>query len=162
MKRTRWFLFFWSYLLVLVIQQTYFKETKNFWIRTNDLPNNRRTLYPLSYGEPHGERGHVLGSYLTRFLHTAWISNVDVLLCDERMKDHGCSWGGGGAFWGAHDPRLVGLLLANNLQYSGGENVMTISWQEKRFFVKYFRQRLLSLVNMGLHAAIIRLSPLIH
>ena len=30
------------------------------------------------------------------------------------------------------------------------------------FFVKYFRQRLLSLVNMGLHAAVIRLSPLIH
>ena len=30
------------------------------------------------------------------------------------------------------------------------------------FFVKYFRQLLLSLVNMGLHAAIIRLSPLIH
>ena len=30
------------------------------------------------------------------------------------------------------------------------------------FFVKYFRQRLLSLVNMSLHAAIIRLSPLIH
>ena len=30
------------------------------------------------------------------------------------------------------------------------------------FFVKYFRQRLLSLVNMGLQAAIIRLSPLIH
>ena len=30
------------------------------------------------------------------------------------------------------------------------------------FFVEYFRQRLLSLVNMGLHAAIIRLSPLIH
>ena len=30
------------------------------------------------------------------------------------------------------------------------------------FFVKYFRQRLLSLVNKGLHAAIIRLSLLIH
>ena len=30
------------------------------------------------------------------------------------------------------------------------------------FFWKYFCQRLLSLVNMGLHAAIIRLSPLIH
>ena len=29
-------------------------------------------------------------------------------------------------------------------------------------FVKYFRQRLLSLVNMGLHAAIIRRSPLKH
>ena len=29
-------------------------------------------------------------------------------------------------------------------------------------FVKYFRQRLLSLVNMGLHAMIIRLSLLIH
>ena len=28
--------------------------------------------------------------------------------------------------------------------------------------VKYFRQRFLSLVNMGLHAAIIRLIPLIH
>ena len=58
-------------------------------------PKNGRTLYPLSYGEPHEERGHVLGSYLTNFLHTAWISNVDVLLCDERMKDQGCSWGGG-------------------------------------------------------------------
>ena len=30
------------------------------------------------------------------------------------------------------------------------------------FFVKYFHQRLLSLVNVALHAAIIRLSPLIH
>ena len=30
------------------------------------------------------------------------------------------------------------------------------------FFVKYFRQPLLSLVNMALHAAIIPLSPLIH
>ena len=30
------------------------------------------------------------------------------------------------------------------------------------FVVKYFRQQLLSLVNMNLHAAIIRLSPLIH
>ena len=30
------------------------------------------------------------------------------------------------------------------------------------FFVKYFRLRLLPLVNMRLHAAIIRLSPLIH
>ena len=28
--------------------------------------------------------------------------------------------------------------------------------------MKYFRQRLLSLVNLGLRAAIIRLSPLIH
>ena len=30
------------------------------------------------------------------------------------------------------------------------------------FFIKYFHQRLLSLVNKGLHAAIIWLSPLIH
>ena len=30
------------------------------------------------------------------------------------------------------------------------------------YFVKYYRQRLLSLVNMGLHAVIIRLSLLIH
>ena len=34
-----------------------------------------------------GERGDVFGSYLTRVLHTARISNVDVALCGERMKD---------------------------------------------------------------------------
>ena len=44
----------------------------------------------LSYGSlrrTHVERGDVLGSYLTRLLHTARISNVDVALCGERMKD---------------------------------------------------------------------------
>ena len=34
-----------------------------------------------------GEQGHILGSYLTRALHTARISNV--VLYDERMKDGG-------------------------------------------------------------------------
>ena len=34
--------------------------------------------------------------------------------------------------------------------------------EKPTFYVKYFRQRLLSLVNMGLHTAIIRLSPLLH
>ena len=34
--------------------------------------------------------------------------------------------------------------------------------EKPTFYVKYFRQRLLSLVNMGLHVAIIRLRPLIH
>ena len=30
---------------------------------------------------------HILGSYLTRALHIARISNVNVVLCDERLKD---------------------------------------------------------------------------
>ena len=34
-----------------------------------------------------GVRGHILGSYLTRVLHTAWISNVEIVLYGERMKD---------------------------------------------------------------------------
>ena len=38
----------------------------------------------------HGERGHILGSYLTRVLHTARISNVDVAMSGERMKDGKC------------------------------------------------------------------------
>ena len=40
-----------------------------------------------NYRETHWERGHILGSYLTRIPHTARISNVIVVLCDERMKD---------------------------------------------------------------------------
>ena len=35
----------------------------------------------------HGERGHILGSYLTRVLHNAWISNIEIVLYGERMKD---------------------------------------------------------------------------
>ena len=34
-----------------------------------------------------GERGHILGSYLTRVLHAARISNVEVVLYSEWMKD---------------------------------------------------------------------------
>ena len=33
------------------------------------------------------ESEDILGSYLSRVLHTATISNVDVTLCAERMKD---------------------------------------------------------------------------
>ena len=40
----------------------------------------------LSYGELM-ENKAILGSYLTRVLHTASISNVDVALCGGRMKD---------------------------------------------------------------------------
>ena len=40
-----------------------------------------------NYRETHCERGHILGSYLTCILHTARISNIIVVLCDERMKD---------------------------------------------------------------------------
>ena len=70
-------------------------------------------------------------------------------------------------------PPLVGLLFE---QTTYNIQVAKMPWQylgrkshcwkahffKICFFVKYFRQRLLSLVNMGLHAAIIRLSPLIH
>ena len=46
----------------------------------------------LSYRElMESEAIHILGSYLTRALHIARISNVNVVLCDERMKD--------GKFW---------------------------------------------------------------
>ena len=42
----------------------------------------------LSYREVmESEAIHILGSYLTRALHIARISNVNVILCDERMKD---------------------------------------------------------------------------
>ena len=64
---------------------------KKIWvpdrIRTYDLPNTGRALYPLELRRTHRERGHILGSFLTRVLHTARISNVDVALCGERMKD---------------------------------------------------------------------------
>ena len=56
-------------------------------IRTYDLPNTGPTLYPLELRRTHRERGHILGSFLTRVLHTTSISNVDVSLCGERMKD---------------------------------------------------------------------------
>ena len=56
-------------------------------IRTYDLPNTGEALYPLELRRTHRERGHILGSFLTRVLHTARISNVDVALCGERMKD---------------------------------------------------------------------------
>ena len=56
-------------------------------IRTYDLPNTGRALYPLELRRTHRERGHILGSFLTRVLHTTSISNVAVALCGERMKD---------------------------------------------------------------------------
>ena len=55
-------------------------------IRTYDLPNTGRALYPLELRRTYGERGHILGSYLTRVLQTARINNVEVVLCGERIK----------------------------------------------------------------------------
>ena len=52
-----------------------------------DLPNTGRALHPLELRRTHGERGHILGSYLIRVRHTTRISNVEVVPCDERMKD---------------------------------------------------------------------------
>ena len=84
-------------------------------------------------------------------------------------------WGGGGGSWGARDPPLVGLRLSKQPtifkwrkrhdmgQYLGRKShCWKAHFFKICFFVEYFRQRLLSLVNMGLHAAIIRLSPLTH
>ena len=56
-------------------------------IQTHDLPNTGWALYPLELRRTHGERDHILGSYLTCVLHTDRISNVNVALCGERMKD---------------------------------------------------------------------------
>ena len=81
--------------------------------------------------------------------------------------------------WGARDPpppsppTLLGLLLSKQpkniqvaktpWQYLGRKSrCWKAHFFKICFFVKYFRQRLLSLVNMGLHAAIIQLRPLIH
>ena len=55
-------------------------------IGTYDLPNTGRALYLLELRRTHGERGHTLGSYLTRALHAVRISNVDVALCGERNE----------------------------------------------------------------------------
>ena len=72
-----------------------------------------------------------------------------------------------GGSWSARDPPLVGLLLSKQPTIfrwrKRHDNILAIkAIVEICFFVKYFRQRLLSLVNVALHAAIIRLSPLIH
>ena len=81
---------------------------------------------------------------------------------------------GGGGSWGARDPRLVVLLLSKQPTIfrwpKRHDNILAVKdIVEKPTFKTLFfckvscvRQRLLSLVNMGLHAAIIRLSPLIH
>ena len=44
-------------------------------------------LYQLSHGQIHEEQGHILGSYLTRFPHTAGISNVQSPLSHKVKKD---------------------------------------------------------------------------
>ena len=80
---------------------------------------------------------------------------------------------GGGGSWGARDPPLVGLLLCKQATIfrwrKRHDNILAVKGIVEKptlkkifFFGKNFRQRLLSLVKMGLHAAIIRLSPLIH
>ena len=63
------------------------ESPKRFEPITSQRPGGRSIH--LSYGSlrrSHGERGHILGSYLTPVLYTARISNVDVALCGERMK----------------------------------------------------------------------------
>ena len=45
-------------------------------------------FFPLELRRTHGERGHKLGSSLTRVLHTARISKVDVVLCGDDARIH--------------------------------------------------------------------------
>ena len=60
-------------------------DKKIIWIldrvRTYDLPNSGRALYPLELRRTHEEQGHILGSDLTSVLHTTRISNVLLLFC---------------------------------------------------------------------------------
>ena len=51
------------------------------------LDKHRAGALSTELRKTHGERGHILGSYLTRVLHTAWISNIEIVLYSERMKD---------------------------------------------------------------------------
>ena len=70
-------------------------------------------------------------------------------------------------------PPLVGLLLSKQPTIfrwrKHHDNILAVKTIVEKptflkfvFFVKQFRPRFLSLVNMGLHPAIMRLSPLIH
>ena len=72
-------------------------DKENIWVPdgiwTYDLPNSggeggALSTWALELRRTHGERGHILGSYLTRVLHTARISKVNVVLCsDDRRAD---------------------------------------------------------------------------
>ena len=60
-------------------------------IWTYDLPNFVGRVgapCPLELRGTHGEWGHILGSYLTRVLHTARISKVAVVLCGDDARIH--------------------------------------------------------------------------
>ena len=60
-------------------------------IWTYDLPNFVGRVgapCPLELRGTHGEWGHILGSYLTRVLHTARISKVAVVLCGNDARIH--------------------------------------------------------------------------
>ena len=90
-----------------------------------------------------------------------------------RVKGHSRRGVARGGSWGARHPPLVGLLLSKQPTIfrwqKRHDNILAVKAIVEKptflkfvFFVKYFRQRLLSLVKMGLQAMIIRLSPLIH
>ena len=66
------------------------RQDTNLW-PPNHLAGALNPL-DLSYGEfelMDGELGYIyiVGSYLTRVLHTARISNIEIVLYGERMKD---------------------------------------------------------------------------
>ena len=49
-------------------------------------PKHQASTLSTELWRTHGERGHILGSYLTRILHTARISNVKIILYGKTMK----------------------------------------------------------------------------
>ena len=100
-------------------------------------------------------------NYVTR----RWCAVYDIC----RLQTRGVTRGGPGVLV---TPPWKAFFWANNLhiqvaktpwQYLGRKShCWKAHFFKICFFVNYFHQRLLSLVNMGLRAAVIRLSPVIH
>ena len=53
-------------------------------------PKHRARALSTELWRTHGERGHILGLYLTHVLHTTRISNVKIILNGEKMKAGEC------------------------------------------------------------------------
>ena len=93
------------------------RDKEKIWVPdriwTYGLPNTGWPLYPLVLRRTHEERGHILRSYLIHVLQTARISNVDVVLCGESMKD-----GNFEGWWNRCENQLISMSRA---------------WDEKNF-----------------------------
>ena len=62
-------------------------DKEKIWVpyRTNlGPPKHRAGALSTELQTTLGERGHIVGSYLARVLHTVWISNVEIVMYAER------------------------------------------------------------------------------